>query len=326
MTKREACRPRREALGGQRQARSSDSRPAPRATAGGRCIRDEAAFSTGRSHGSIVPCDAMRRAEVSPRGISSRTVILLAMERTWPLPSSFRRGALRGPGSRRCHQRLTRRRLLGVHDDRGANPGDEVISRLARMHFASTYSSRRRLRAPSTFTRPTHRTPPSWIFLLLRWASSTTRPGSYTGGDKARGCWQLSGAYEHPHRWHRLPELPRVGLRLGRASVTTTGRRASPHQLGLPVNDNGLTGGTIGGDGTTESDATVEFTEFSHERQPLGRPESARRTTSTSTEAPSRSGTRTCTTPFRDRTSTAAPSRRPSNTTGSSRRRATSAT
>ena len=150
--------------------------------------------------------------------------------------------------------------------------------------------------------------------------SSTTRRGATPAGDKARGCWQVSGGTNYT-----IESI--VFKDCHAADNDSAGLRYYSGTTGLEIedclfegNDNGLTGGT------EDSEATVEFCEFAQQRQHRT-PRAARpRTTSTSTGAPSRCGTRTCTTRSRRRTSTAAPSPRPSSTTGSTAPRATSAT
>ena len=81
-------------------------------------------------------------------------------------------------------------------------------------------------------------------------------PGSYTAGDRGRGCWQLSGATN-------VTIESIVFTHCSNASQNASGIRYYNGTTGLVIrdsvfraNDNGLTGGT------QASDATVEFSEF----------------------------------------------------------------
>src|SRR5580658_661076 len=88
-------------------------------------------------------------------------------------------------------------------------------------------------------------------------------PGSYMAGDKARGCWQLSGAssihidgivFQNCH----AASNDSAGIRYynGTTDLLIT-------NCVFKSNDNGLTGGTVGSDNVTQSQATVEWSEFS---------------------------------------------------------------
>ncbi len=81
-------------------------------------------------------------------------------------------------------------------------------------------------------------------------------PGSYTAGDKGRGCWQFSGAVSY-----RLSGLVFTNCRI--ANGDSAGIRYYNGSKDLQVkdcvfrkNDNGMTGGT------QSSEMTVEFSEF----------------------------------------------------------------
>ncbi len=140
-----------------------------------------------------------------------------------------------------------------------ANPGDEVV--LA----PGTYAFRVYLQQQATAAAPIyiHSQDPSNPAV---WDMGTTlvdnAPGDYTGGDTARGCWQLSGAsnihidgvvFQNCH----ASDGDSAGLRYYNG---TTGFLIT--NCLFQNNDNGLTGGTLGSDGVTQSDATVEFSEF----------------------------------------------------------------
>jgi hypothetical protein len=144
----------------------------------------------------------------------------------------------------------------------GAQPGDEVI--LA----PGTYAFRVYLQqqAPAGSPIYIHSQDPTHPAIVdLSSASGglvDNAPGSYTAGDKARGCWQLSGAtnihidgivFQNCH----ASDNDSAGIRYYNG---TTGFLLT--NAVFKSNDNGLTGGTIGSDGTTQSQATVEWSEF----------------------------------------------------------------
>jgi MYXO-CTERM domain-containing protein len=145
----------------------------------------------------------------------------------------------------------------------GANPGDEVI--LA----PGTYPFRVYLQQQATATNPIYihsQDPTNPAIVDLSSAPGglvDNAPGSYTAGDKARGCWQLSGAtnihidgivFQNCH----AASNDSAGIRYYNG---TTGFLLTNSLF--KSNDNGLTGGTIGSDGVTQSEATVEWSEFS---------------------------------------------------------------
>jgi hypothetical protein len=145
----------------------------------------------------------------------------------------------------------------------GANPGDEVI--LA----PGTYAFRVYLQQQASAASPIyiHSADPSNPAIVdLSSAPGglvDNAPGSYTAGDRARGCWQLSGAtnihidgivFQNCH----ASDNDSAAIRYYNG---TTGFLLT--NVLIQGNDNGLTGGTVSGDGTTQSDATVEFSEFS---------------------------------------------------------------
>ena len=144
----------------------------------------------------------------------------------------------------------------------GAKPGDEVV--LA----PGTYPFRVYLQqqAPSSSPIFIHSQDPSHPAVVDLSSAAAglvdNAPGSYTAGDKARGCWQLSGAtnihidgivFQNCH----AADHDSAGIRYYNG---TTGFLLT--NAVFRSNDNGLTGGTIGSDGMTQSQATVEWSEF----------------------------------------------------------------
>jgi MYXO-CTERM domain-containing protein len=135
----------------------------------------------------------------------------------------------------------------------GAGPGDEVVI------APGTYKYRVFLtqQAPSTkpiiirAADPTN--PPVWD-LSAGYVESA--PGSYTGGDRGRGCWQLSGATNI-----HISGLVISGCH--NSTANSAGLRYYEGTSGIVLsdvvfraNDNGLTGGS------QSSEIEVEFCEF----------------------------------------------------------------
>jgi hypothetical protein len=133
-----------------------------------------------------------------------------------------------------------------------AQAGDEVVI------SPGTYAFRVYLTRAATNTINIHAldpaNPPVWDFGNT-FLDNT--PGSYTAGDKARGAWQFSGAKNY--------SISGIVFRNCRNAVTNAGAiRYYNGTTNLYIkncrfefNDNGLTGGT------QDSQATVEFCEFS---------------------------------------------------------------
>jgi hypothetical protein len=156
----------------------------------------------------------------------------------------------------------------------GAGAGDEVVI------APGTYAFRVYLQGQGTAASPIHihaedpSHPPVWD-------PGTTLvddlPGSYIAGDKARGCWQVSGGANYliegiVFQNCRAKDDDSAGLRYYGGTTGLVLRSCL-----FQDNDNGLTGGT------EDSDATVEFCEFSknssvdpnHPRSPVFGSESA---------------------------------------------------
>ena len=133
-----------------------------------------------------------------------------------------------------------------------AQAGDEVVI------SPGTYAFRVYLTKPATNTITIRAldpaNPPVWDF-GTNFLDNV--PGSYTAGDKARGAWQFSGAKNY--------SISGIVFRNCRNNVTNAG--AIRYYSGttnlyiknclFSLNDNGITGGT------QDSQATIEFCEFS---------------------------------------------------------------
>ena len=134
-----------------------------------------------------------------------------------------------------------------------AKPGDEVVI------APGTYSFRVYLTKAAGVTNPINihaldpANPPVWDFGIT---NAENAPGSYTAGDRGRGGWQFSGAQNY--------NISGIVFRHCRtASFNSAGIRYYNGTTNLYIkdcvfdhDDNGLTGGT------QDSEATVEFCEF----------------------------------------------------------------
>ncbi len=134
-----------------------------------------------------------------------------------------------------------------------ANPGDEVVI------APGTYAFRVFLQAKAPASKPIYihaqdpTNPPVWD---PGGTLVDDIPGSYTAGDKARGCWQVSGGTNYT-----IEGIVFQGCHT--AEGDSAGLRYYNGATGLEIrscvfegNDDGLTGGT------QDSSVTVEFCEF----------------------------------------------------------------
>jgi MYXO-CTERM domain-containing protein len=133
-----------------------------------------------------------------------------------------------------------------------AKAGDEVVI------APGTYAFRVYLQAQAPASNPIfiHAQDPSNPPIWDPGGLVDDAPGSYTAGDKARGCWQVSGGTNYHidgivFRNCRAADYDSAGLRYyeGTSGLLLT-------NCVFKDNDNGLTGGS------QNSDATVEFCEF----------------------------------------------------------------
>ena len=136
----------------------------------------------------------------------------------------------------------------------GANPGDEVVI------APGTYAFRVYLTKAGTAAAPIHihaqdpANPPVWD---MGTTLVEDAPGSYTAGDRGRGCWQLSGGTGYViegivFRHCRTSSDNSAGIRYYNGSSVTV------RDCVFQDNDDGMTGGT------QDSTATVEYCEFDH--------------------------------------------------------------
>src|SRR4051812_34152754 len=134
-----------------------------------------------------------------------------------------------------------------------AGPGDEVVIAPGTYTFRVHLTKAAPAAQPIVIRAQDPSRPPVWDL------SSTlveNAPGSYTAGDRGRGCWQLSGA-TNVH----ISGLVISGCH--NAGANSAGMRYYNGATGIVLsdvvfrdNDNGLTGGT------QDSEITVQFCEF----------------------------------------------------------------
>jgi len=134
-----------------------------------------------------------------------------------------------------------------------AQPGDEVVIAPGKYAFRVFLQQQAPANNPIVIRAQDPKNPPVWD---LSAQNVEDAPGSYTAGDRGRGCWQLSGATN-------ITIESIVFTNCHTASFNSSGIRYYETTKGLLIkdcvfknNDNGLTGGT------QDSEATVEFSEF----------------------------------------------------------------
>src|SRR5215467_5917242 len=136
-----------------------------------------------------------------------------------------------------------------------AKPGDEVVIAPGTYKFRVYLTAQGTAQQPIVIRAADPTNPPVWD---LTGTLVENAPGSYTAGDRGRGCWQFFGAAHY-----RISGIHFVGC--STASYNSAGIRYFGGTTGLTItdcvfrnNDNGMTGGD------QNSDATVEFCEFDH--------------------------------------------------------------
>jgi MYXO-CTERM domain-containing protein len=135
----------------------------------------------------------------------------------------------------------------------GAAPGDEVVIAPGTYGFRVYLTQAAPVDQPILIRAQDPANPPVWD---LGAGLVEDAPGSYTAGDRGRGCWQLSGATNI-----QISGLVITGCH--NAGANSAGIRYYNGSSGIVLrdivfrdNDNGLTGGT------SDSAVTVEFCEF----------------------------------------------------------------
>jgi hypothetical protein len=130
-----------------------------------------------------------------------------------------------------------------------AQAGDEVVIAPGTYKFLVYLTQK----GPITIRAQDPKSPPVWD---LSGTLLDSAPGSYTAGDRNRGCWQISGSND-------ITIESIVFTNCHNSSQNAAGIRYYNGATGLVVrdcvfltNDNGLTGGS------QASEATVEFSEF----------------------------------------------------------------
>jgi hypothetical protein len=135
----------------------------------------------------------------------------------------------------------------------GAKPGDEVII------APGTYKFRVYLQTKATATQPIvirakdPANPPVWD---LNGSTVEAAPGSYTAGDRGRGCWQFSGAENIQVSGIVITGCHNAGFNSAGVRYYETSKGIKLSNVVFRDNDNGLTGGS------QDSEITVEYCEF----------------------------------------------------------------
>jgi len=122
-----------------------------------------------------------------------------------------------------------------------AGPGDEVVIAPGTYKFRVYLTQQAPINKPIVIRAADPTNPPVWD---LSAGLVENAPGSYTAGDKGRGCWQLSGATNI-----HISGLVITGCH--NASANSAGLRYYEGTSGIILsdvvfrgNDNGLTGGS----------------------------------------------------------------------------------
>jgi hypothetical protein len=136
-----------------------------------------------------------------------------------------------------------------------AQAGDEVVVAPGTYKFRVFLTKKGTAAQPIVIRAQDPKNPPVWD---LSGANVEDQPGSYTAGDRGRGCWQLSGA-EYVHisgivfKNCRGGTFNSAGIRYYAAS-----KAIEVKDCLFQDNDNGITGGT------QDSELTVEHCELDH--------------------------------------------------------------
>lgn len=135
----------------------------------------------------------------------------------------------------------------------GAGPGDEVVIAPGTYRFRVYLQTAAPANNPIVIRAQDPGNPPVWD---LSGGYVEDAPGSYTAGDRGRGCWQISGGTNY-----HISGIVVTGCH--NAAANSAGMRYYNGATGIVLsdwsfhdNDNGLTGGT------QDSEITVEFSEF----------------------------------------------------------------
>ena len=135
----------------------------------------------------------------------------------------------------------------------GAKPGDEVIVDPGTYKFRVYLQTKAPASQPIVIHAKDPANPPVWD---LNGGNVEDAPGSYTAGDRGRGCWQFSGA-------ENIQVSGIVITGCHNADFNSAGVRYYETSKGIEIsnvvfrdNDNGLTGGS------QDSEITVEYCEF----------------------------------------------------------------
>jgi len=134
-----------------------------------------------------------------------------------------------------------------------AQAGDEVVIAPGRYAFRVHLTRQASASAPIVIRAQDPSNPPVWD---LGASLVENAPGSYTAGDRGRGCWQISGGTNYHISGIVFTNCRNAGANSAGLRYYNGARGILVRDCTFRTNDNGITGGT------QDSEITVEFSEF----------------------------------------------------------------
>ena len=134
-----------------------------------------------------------------------------------------------------------------------AKPGDEVIVDPGTYKFRVYLQTKATAAQPIVIHAKDPANPPVWD---LSATNVEAAPGSYTAGDRGRGCWQFSGAENIQVSNIVITGCHNAGFNSAGVRYYSASKGIKLSNVVFRDNDNGLTGGS------QDSEITVEFCEF----------------------------------------------------------------
>src|SRR6516162_2170719 len=134
-----------------------------------------------------------------------------------------------------------------------AMPGDEVVIAPGTYRFRVYLTQAAPANTPIIIRAQDPNNRPIWD---LSGGNVEDAPGSYTAGDRGRGCWQLSGATNIQISGLVIQECHTATYNSAGLRYYNASRGIKLKDVIFRRNDNGLTGGTL------DSELTAEFCEF----------------------------------------------------------------
>jgi hypothetical protein len=135
----------------------------------------------------------------------------------------------------------------------GAQAGDEVVIAPGTYRYRVHLTQQAPASQPIVIRAQDPANPPVWD---LNGILVENAPGSYTAGDRGRGCWQISGGANYQISGIVFTNCSTAGFNSAGLRYYNGARGIIVRDCIFRANDNGLTGGT------QDSEITVEFSEF----------------------------------------------------------------